>query len=101
MDDVFQGENLTPVIHESEGLIKDGKVDIGDNDLLKVHLLNSALKTNSENERQRLIKLSPNQHVDGMAALLDAITVRQKYYKDIGTKLMNLPRKGKNYEFNK
>lgn len=93
MDDVFQGENLTPVIQELEGMIKDGKIDIGDNDLLKVHLLNSALKTNSENERRRLIKLSTYQHVDGMAALLDAITVRQKHYKGIGNQLLNLPRR--------
>lgn len=38
MDDVFQGENLWVVLQEIEGLLKDGKIHIGDNDLLKMHL---------------------------------------------------------------
>ena len=33
MDDVFQGTNLTPVIREVEGIIKDKKIHFGDNDL--------------------------------------------------------------------
>lgn len=77
MDDVYQGENLSPVIRETEGLIKDGKIKIGDNDLLKAHLFNSALKMNSETERVKLIKIDKNAHVDGMASLLDAMCVRQ------------------------
>ena len=89
MDDVFQGFNLTPVIRETEGLMRDGVFCIGDNDLLKVHLLNAALKTEAESERSRLIKLSTNDHVDGTAALLDAMTVRQKYYSEIGAQLKN------------
>ena len=31
MDDVYQGENLTPVIREFEGIIKDGDFKIADN----------------------------------------------------------------------
>lgn len=89
MDDVFQGFNLTPVIRDTEGLMKDGAFCIGNNDLLKVHLLNAALKTETESERSRLIKLSTNDHVDGTAALLDAMTVRQKYYSEIGVQLKN------------
>lgn len=89
MDDVFQGENLTPVIRETEGLMKDGKINIGDNDLLKIHLLNSALKMNSETERVRLIKIDTRAHVDGMASLLDGMCVRQKYFNEIGTRLIN------------
>lgn len=89
MDDVFQGENLTPVIREAEGLIKDGKIKIGDNDLLKVHLFNSALKVNSETERVKLIKIEPRAHIDGMASLLDALCVRQKWWGEIGTRLIN------------
>lgn len=89
MDDVFQGFNLTPVIRETEGLMRDGVFCIGNNDLLKVHLLNAALKTEAESERSRLIKLSTNDHVDGTAALLDAMTVRQKYYSEIGAQLKN------------
>ena len=72
-DDVFQGENLTPVIRETEGLMKDGRIRIGDNDLMKMHLLNSALKVNTETERLKLIKIESRAHIDGMAALLDAM----------------------------
>ncbi len=89
VDDVFQGFNLTPVIRETEGLIRDGIFCIGDNDLLKVHLLNAALKTEAESGRSKLIKLSANDHIDGTAALLDAMTVRQKYYSEIGVQLKN------------
>lgn len=89
LDDVYQGENLTPVIRETEGLLKDGKFNIGDNDLLKCHLLDSALKQNTETERVRLIKLTKNGHIDGAAALLDAMTVRQKYYNELAAQLKN------------
>lgn len=89
MDDVFQGENLSPVIDETEGLMKDGKIHIGDNDLLKVHLLDSAIKQNSETSRKKLIKVSASVHIDGTAALLDAMTVRQKWYSEIGSQLQN------------
>ena len=89
MDDVFQGENLSPVIDELEGLMKDGKVHIGDNDLLKIHMLDSALKRNAETQRKRLIKVTHSAHIDGMAALLDAMTVRQKWYGDVGEQLQN------------
>ena len=88
-DDVYQGDNLHGVLQEMEGLFKDGKVHIGDNDLLKVHLLNSAIKHNVERGRGRLIKLSPTAHIDGVAALADAFCVRQKWFAEIGTQLRN------------
>ena len=88
-DDVYQGDNLWGVLQEMEGLFKDGKVHIGDNDLLKVHLLNSAVKMNVERGRGRLIKLSPSSHIDGVAALADAFCVRQKWYAEIGSQLRN------------
>ena len=89
VDDVFQGENLYPIIQETEGLLADGKIHIGDNDLLKVHLLNSAVKMSTERGRGKLIKIAPTAHIDGTAALLDALTVRQKYYSEIGVQLQN------------
>ena len=89
MDDVYQGENLSPIINTVEGMLKDGKIRIGDNDLLKVHMLNSATKRNNETNRRRLIKLSPMAHIDGMAAFLDAMTVRDKYLAEIGDQLKN------------
>ena len=89
MDDVYQGENLYGVIQETQGLLEDGKIHIGDNDLLKSHLLNSAIKMSTERGRGKLIKLSPSLHIDGTAALLDAMTVRQKWYAEIGEQLRN------------
>ena len=89
MDDVYQGFNLTPVIRETEGLIKDKLFNFGNNELLKIHLLNSALKIDTELNKTRLIKISANEHVDGTAALLDAMCVRQKYWSEIGGQLEN------------
>ena len=89
MDDVFQGENLYPVLMEFEGMLKDGKIRIGDNDLLKIHMLDSAIKMNIERGRGKLVKLSATSHIDGMAALIDAMTVRQKWYGEIGEQLRN------------
>ena len=88
-DDVWQGENLWGVMQETEGLMKDGKVCIGDNDLLKMHFLNSAVKMSTERGRGKLIKVSPTAHIDGMAAFLDAMTVRQKWWPEIGHQLKN------------
>ena len=89
MDDIFQGENLYGVIQETQGLLEDGRIHIGDNDLLKSHLLNSAIKMSTERGRGKLVKLAPSLHIDGCAALLDAMTVRQKYYGEIGEQLKN------------
>ena len=89
MDDVYQGFNLTPVIRETEGLIKDKKFNFGNNELLKIHLLNSALKIDTELNKIRLVKISPQEHVDGTAALLDAMCVRQKWWTEIGGQLEN------------
>ena len=89
MDDVFQGNNLHPVLQEMEGLFRDGKVHIGDNDLLKIHLLNSAIKMDTQKGRGRLVKLNPRDHIDGVASLSDAFCVRQKWYNEIGERLRN------------
>lgn len=92
MDDVFQGWNLWPVLMEFEGLLKDGKIHIGNNPLLKMHLLNCAIKMDVEQNKGRLIKLSQTDHIDGAAALIDAFTVRQKWYSQIGEQLKNKKR---------
>lgn len=89
MDDVWQGENLHGVIQETQGWLEDGKLHIGDNDLLKIHLLNGAIKMSVERGRGKLVKINPVMHIDGAAALLDAMTVRQKWYQDIGEQLKN------------
>lgn len=89
VDDVFQGENLYGVIQETQGLLEDRKLHIGDNDLMKMHLLNGAIKMSTERGRGKLVKLTPTLHIDGAAALLDAMTVRQKWYGEIGQQLRN------------
>ena len=88
-DDVYQGDNLWGVLQEMEGLFKDGRVHIGDNDLLKIHLLNSAIKMNTERGRGKLVKINPKDHIDGTAALADAFCVRQKWYSELGDRLVN------------
>ena len=89
MDDVYQGENLTPGINEVDGMIRDGAFNCGDNDLLKIHFLNAALKLNNDTNRKRLVKISATNRIDGMAAFLDAMCVRQKWYAEIGGQLKN------------
>lgn len=88
-DDVFQGENLYPILQTILGLLEDRKMHIGDNDLLKIHMLNAAVKMSVERGRGKLVKLTPNAHIDGMAALADAMTVRSKYFAEIGHQLKN------------
>ena len=87
--DVYQGDNLWPVLQELEGLIKDKRIYIGDNDLLKSHLLNAAIKMSAERGRGRLIKINRTAHIDGVAALVDALCVRQHDFDEIGEQLKN------------
>ena len=89
MDDVWQGDNLWGVIQETEGILKDETIKIGDNDLLKIHLLDTALKMSVERGRGKIVKVNSMAHIDGVAALLDAMTVRQKWHNQIGEQLKN------------
>ena len=89
MDDVFQGENLTPVINEMDGLLRDKTLRIGENNLLKSHFLNVGMKQNVENRKMRPVKIDPRCHIDGFVAVIDALTVRQKWYDQIGEQLKN------------
>ena len=88
-DDVYQGENLTPVIREFEGIIKDGNFKIANNNLLKSHFLNVALKQNMETRKFRPVKIEQRAHIDGFVSVIDAMTVRQKWYSEIGQLLRN------------
>ena len=74
---------------ETQGLLEDKKIHIGDNDLLKAHLLNSAIKMSTERNRGKLVKVHPALHIDGCAALIDAMTVRQKWWNETSAQLMN------------
>ena len=88
-DDVYQGENLTPVIREFEGIIKDGNYKICSNNLLKSHFLNVALKQNMETRKFRPVKIEARAHIDGFVSVIDAMTVRQKWYNQYGELLKN------------
>lgn len=89
-DDVWQGENLAPVIREFEGILKDGSFYIVDNSLLKAHFLNVALKHNIETRKFRPVKIEQRARIDGFVSVIDAMTVRQKYYGEIGEMLKNV-----------
>lgn len=79
MDDVNQGTNLTPILTEFEGLIMQGLVQTGTNGLLQSHIRNTAIKREGDGKRMRMLKISETKHIDGMAALIDALTVKSKY----------------------
>ena len=90
MESVSQGSNLTGVLIDMEGMIKDGRLRCADdNDLMKVHMLDSALKFEDGTNRRRLIKIGPKAHIDGMAALSDAICMRHNYYEELQHQLSN------------
>ena len=90
MDSVSQGSNLTGVLIDMEGMIKDGRLRCAtDNDLMKIHMLNAALKLEIGTNRRRMIKLTANAHIDGMAALSDAICMRHNFYEEYQTQLSN------------
>lgn len=88
-DDVFQGTNLSPLLDEFEGKLKDGSVRIGNNNLLKSHLLNVAVQINSGDGRKKPVKIEQRMHIDGFVSVIDAFTVRSKYYSQIARQLAN------------
>ena len=88
MDDVYQGENLYSTIQECQGLLESGRLHF-DNDLLKIHLLDSAIKMSVERGRGKLVKVRPMAHIDGAAALLDGLVMRMKWWGEIGEQLKN------------
>ena len=90
MESVSQGSNLTGVLIDMEGMIKDGRLRCADdNDLMKVHMLDAALKFEEGTNRRRLIKMNTRAHIDGMAALSDAICMRHNYYEEYAAQLSN------------
>ena len=89
MDDVFQGWNMTPAINKLEGVLKEKRLKIGDNPLLRVHLLDTALQKDRMTKRVKIVKLNENSHIDGVAALLDALIVKDKWAGEYGRQLKN------------
>ena len=96
-DTVTQGFNLSSVSDTFEGMLREGRIrDMDDNDLLKIHMADAAqqMESNTENAhpRKKLVKISKNAHVDGVAALLDAMAMRQFKWSELGNRLMNAGR---------
>ena len=93
MESVTQGFNLTGIEDNFEGMMREGKIRCADdNSLLKIHLLDSAqqLENNtSAHPRKKLAKISKYAHVDGTAAILDALCMRQNHWQEIGRRLTN------------
>ncbi len=89
MDDVIQGTNLTPIIDEFGGLLRDGLVKTGTNGLLQSHFASVALKKAYNDNRVRPEKVDPKKHIDGFVSVIDAFTVRQKYYEKFKYRLEN------------
>lgn len=89
MDWVNQGFNLNAVIREMDGLIRDGHIHFGDNDLMKIHLLETTLVRDTKKDLFMIGKINENKHIDGVAAFLDAMTVRQKNWANSGQQLRN------------
>lgn len=89
MDDVYQGTNLTPILIEFEGKLKDGRIVFGDNGLLQSHFLNVAVDISLKDSRMKPVKIDRRSHIDGSVAVFDAFTVKMKYYNEIGRLLEN------------
>ena len=96
-DSVTQGFNLSNVADVFESMLREGKIrDMDDNDLLKIHLADSAMKMESAADRahprKTLVKISNKAHVDGTAMLLDAMAMRIFNWDKLGSRLMNKTR---------
>ena len=89
MDDVYQGWNMTPAINKLEGELKEKRIKIGDNALLRVHLLDTALQRDRMTKRVKIVKLNTYSHIDGTAALLDALIVKDKWAGEYSRLLSN------------
>lgn len=89
-DDVYQGTNLTPILHEFEGNLKDGLFDFGDNSMLAAHFLNVAVDINLNDSRMKPVKIEKSMRIDGAMSVFDALTMVSKYHNEIGKKLLNI-----------
>ena len=93
-ESVFQGYNLTGIEDNFEGMLREGSIRcMDDNDLLKIHMMDAAQQIESNTSahpRKKLVKLSRNAHVDGVAAILDAMCMRQNHWAEMSGRLMNV-----------
>ena len=92
-DSVFQGFNLTAIEDNFEGLLRSGLFRCAnDNPLLKIHMADAAQQQESgtsAHARKKLVKISKTAHVDGVAAILDALCMRANKWTELGDQLKN------------
>ena len=97
-DSVYQGYNLTGVEDTFEGMLREGRFRCAnDNDLLKLHMMDAAQQMEagtSAHARKKLVKMTKNAHVDGVAAILDALCMRANKWTELGYQLQNKPSEG-------
>ena len=92
MESVSQGPNLTGVIIDTEGMIRDGTLQSANqNPLMKIHMIDSALQMDTLEKKRQLVKIQrgPHIHIDGMAALLCAMCMRRNYFQELENMLRN------------
>lgn len=94
-DDVYQGTNLTPILHEFEGNLKDRLFDFGDNSMLATHFLNVAVDISLNDSRMKPVKIEKRMRIDGAMSVFDALTMVSKYHNEIGKKLLNEKKQNK------
>ena len=77
-------------------MVKEGRIRCADdNDLLKLHFKDAAQQIESgtsAHPRKKLIKIGKNAHVDGVAAILDALCMRANHWQEVGPQLENRKR---------
>ena len=92
-ESVFQGFNLSGIEDTFEGMMKEGRIRCADdNDLLKIHMLDAAQMIESNTNahaRKKLVKVRKYAHVDGVAAILDAMCMRQNHWSEMSGRLIN------------
>lgn len=91
LDDVRQGFNLSPALDELENRLQEGTLKVVRNDIMTCHLLDAATEQERTTKRRRLVKIDDRDfiHIDGVAATLCALIVRQKHYEVLEDLLKN------------
>lgn len=91
LDDVRQGFNLNPALDELENRLREGTLKVVRNDIMVCHLLDAATEQERTTKRRRLVKIDDRDfiHIDGVAATLCALIVRQKHYEVLEDLLKN------------
>lgn len=92
-DSVNQGFNLGGICDVLDAMVREKRIrSAEDNGLLKIHFYDAALQSENNltaHPRHQLAKISKRAHVDGVAAILDAMCMRQVHWAELGEQLKN------------